>query len=76
MGHRISNEGIRPTTSQMKVIQEDPVPQKKIQLFLGMLTYNSKLMSHCLILFTLVPVVTVSGLGTLTTRKLLLQQKR
>ena len=46
LGHRISNEGIRPTISWMKAIQEAPAPQNKVELysFLEMLTYNSKFM--------------------------------
>ena len=44
LGHLISSEGIKPTQSRVRVIQEAPAPQNRqeLQSFLGMVTYNSK----------------------------------
>ena len=53
LGHLISSEGIKPTQSHVRVIQEAPAPQNRqeLQSFLGMVTYNSKFipaLSHTL----------------------------
>ena len=53
LGHRISPEGVKPTTDHVKSLQEAPSPTNKqeLQSFLGMLMYNAKFlpnMSHTL----------------------------
>ena len=44
LGHIVSCDGIRPTDSRIKAIQEAPAPTNKQQLqsFLGLMTYNAK----------------------------------
>jgi len=48
LGHVISKDGVRPTQSRVKSIQDTPAPQNRqeMQSFLGMITYNAKFMPH------------------------------
>ena len=48
MGHIVSRDGIRPTDSRIKAIQEAPAPTNKQQLqsFLGLMTYNAKFLPN------------------------------
>ena len=48
LGHIVSHDGIRPTDSRIKAIQEAPAPTNKQQLqsFLGLMTYNAKFLPN------------------------------
>ena len=53
LGHLISKDGVKPTESRIKNVQEAPPPKNKqeLQSFLGMATYNAKFLpslSHVL----------------------------
>ena len=48
LGHVISKDGVRPTQTRIKSVQDTPAPQNKQeqQSFLGMITYNANFMPH------------------------------
>jgi len=48
LGHVISKDGVRPTQTRIKSVQDTPAPQdrQEQQSFLGMITYNAKFMPH------------------------------
>jgi len=48
LGHVISKDGVQPTQSRIKSVQDMPAPQNKqeLQSFLGMITHNAKFMPH------------------------------
>ena len=48
LGHKISDEGLKPTEGKIRAIAEAPEPQNVSQLkaFLGMLNYYAKFLPH------------------------------
>jgi len=65
LGHRLTLDGLKPTTSKVKAILDAPTPQSvsELKAFLGLVNYYSKFLSN--LATTLAPLYRLNGTGEL-----------